>query len=153
MSSKIQIICTKPGMRRNGIEHPASAIYAEDRWTEDELKAFVADPSFIVQPVAAGGVQVESEDIEAAVAARVEVAKAALQADFDAAKEKLQADFARTVKDAVDEKLDAAKAEAVKDVQAQLSTAEGKVAELTNAATQLSAALEEAKAKGGQKAK
>ena len=97
MSSKIQIICTKPGMRRNGIEHPASAIYAANHWSEDELKAFAADPSFIVQPVSSGGVLVESVDIEAAVVARVEVAKAALQADFDAAKEKLQADFARTV--------------------------------------------------------
>lgn len=151
MSSKIQIICTKPGMRRNGIEHPASTIYDKDRWTEDELKAFAADPSFIVQPVAAGGVQVESEDIEAAVAARVEVAKAALQADFDAAREKLQADFARTVKEAVDEKLDAAKAEAVKehqgkilDLQAQLGAANGKVTDLT-------AALDEAKAKTAQK--
>lgn len=147
MSSKIQIICTKPGMRRNGIEHPASAIYAANHWSEDELKAFAADPSFIVQPVSSGGVQVESEDIEAAVVARVEVAKAALQVDFDAAKEKLQADFARTVKEAVDDKLDAAKAEATKDVQAKLTTAEGKVAELTKAVTDLSAALEEAKSK------
>jgi len=151
MSSKIQIICTKPGMRRNGIEHPASAIYAANHWSEDELKAFVADPSFMVQPVASDGVQVESEDIEAAVVARVEVAKAALQADFDAAKEKLQADFARTVKEAVDEKLDAAKAEAVKEHQGKILDLQQQLGAANLKITEQVAALEEAKSKTAPK--
>ncbi|KNY13612.1 hypothetical protein AKG11_28155 [Shinella sp. SUS2] len=134
--SHIQIICTKPGMRRNGIEHPASAIYGKDRWSEAELDAFRADPSFIVQPVARDGVKVDGGDIEAAVEARVKIVS-----------EELQVKFAKAVSDQVAEKLDEAVTKALKEPQEQifalrkeLEAANGKVAELT-------AAAEEAKTK------
>lgn len=132
--SKIQIICSSPGMRRHGLVHPASAIYDAGRWTEAEIEAFKADPAFTVLKVGNGGVQLETGDIEAAVAARVKIAA-----------EELQASFSKAVDDKVAEKLDEAKAEAVKeyqdkvlDLQAQLGTANDKVTELT-------AALEKAK--------
>lgn len=134
--SKIQIICSSPGMRRHGIEHPASAIYSEDRWTEKQLEAFRADPAFTVLKVANGGVLAEGGDIEAAVSARVNIAV-----------EELQAKFAKAVSDQVAEKLDEAVTKALKEPQEQISAlrkeleaANGKVAELT-------AAAEEAKAK------
>ena len=142
--SKIQIICSSPGMRRHGMVHPASSIYEDGVFSEKQLDAFRADPAFTVLKVAEGGVQVEGGDIEAAVAARVGVVEANLEAEFEAAKAKLQADFARTVKDAVAEKIDAARAEAVKGVQTQLAEANGKI-------TVLTAALEEAKTKGAPK--
>lgn len=44
----VTIICRKPGMRRNGISHPASETYPADRWTEDQIKTFVGDPEFEV---------------------------------------------------------------------------------------------------------
>ena len=132
--SKIQIICSSPGMRRHGVQHPASAIYDAGRWTETEIEAFKADPAFTVLKVGNGGVQLETGDIEEAVAARVKIAA-----------EELQVSFNKAVDDKLAEKLDEAKAEAAKehqdkvlDLQAQLGTANDKVAELT-------AALEKAK--------
>ncbi|OVE88000.1 hypothetical protein B7W89_18945 [Agrobacterium tumefaciens] len=98
--SKIQIICSKPGIRRNGVEHPAQALYEPGRWTDTELDAFRADPAFIVQEVSGKAVEVSSADIETAVAARVEIER-----------QKLQDSFNRTVADAVAEKLADTKAE------------------------------------------
>ncbi|EHS51497.1 hypothetical protein PDO_1888 [Rhizobium sp. PDO1-076] len=87
--SQIQIICTSPGMRRQGIVHTASAIYEEGHWTETQLQAFKDDPSFIVQPVGAGGVQLSGDDFDSAVAAKVSEQLAtlqdALQVTFDTA--------------------------------------------------------------------
>jgi hypothetical protein len=138
--SKIQIICSSPGMRRHGVKHPASAIYDAGHWTDDQLKAFDADPAFTVLKVAEGGVQIEGGDIEAAVAARVTIAA-----------EELQAKFNKAVEDKVAEKIADAKAEAVKDLQTQLSAANGKVEELTVSVSTLTAALDEAKAKAPPK--
>jgi hypothetical protein len=50
-TKKIQIVCTSPGMRRNGVEHPASAFYDEGHWTKEQLAAFRADPAFTVREV------------------------------------------------------------------------------------------------------
>lgn len=87
--SQIQIICTSPGMRRQGIVHTASAIYEEGHWTETQLQAFKDDPCFIVQPVGAGGVQLSGDDFDTAVAAKVSEQLAtlqdALQVTFDTA--------------------------------------------------------------------
>jgi hypothetical protein len=109
--SQIQIICTSPGMRRQGIVHTASAIYEEGHWTEAQLQAFKDDPSFIVQPVGQGGVQLSGDDFEAAVAARVteQLTKVqdALQVTFETAVtekakervERLQSEHATAVAD------------------------------------------------------
>ena len=101
MSQKIQIICSSPGMRRHGVEHPASRIYDADQWTKDQIAAFQADPAFtVVVGVADGGVQLQGADIEAAVVARVEAVKLEMQASFVAA-----------VADAVAERTSALKAD------------------------------------------
>lgn len=52
MSKKIMITCIRPGMFRNGIQHPANAIYDEDRWSAAEIESFKADPAFSVVDVA-----------------------------------------------------------------------------------------------------
>ncbi len=115
--SKIQIICSKPGIRRNGIEHPAQAIYEPGRWTDKELDAFRADPAFIVQEAAGGAVS--SDDILAVVAARVEIER-----------RKLQDSFNKAVADDVAEKLADAKANhdnAMDELGKKLKAAEEKV--------------------------
>lgn len=129
--SKIQIICSIPGIRRNGIEHPAQAIYEPGRWTENEIKAFEADPAFIVQEVHGKAAEVSSADIENALAARVEIER-----------QKLQASFNQAVADAVAEKLADAKAEhdnAMDVLGKKLKAAEDKVAVLEAAHMQASA--------------
>lgn len=88
--SKIQIICSSPGLRRNGIEHQASAVYDEGRWTEKQLDVFRADPAFIVQQVAAdGGVGLSGLDFDEAVnkkvAEKIEALSSALQSSFEVA--------------------------------------------------------------------
>ncbi|MBB3947220.1 hypothetical protein GGQ73_003186 [Rhizobium skierniewicense] len=120
--SQIQIICSKPGIRRNGIENPASAIYPADRWTPEQLQAFKADPAFIVQEVGSGGVKLTGVDFDTAVAAevqkQVEGITSALQTSFnakvaEAATERvanLQADHDNAL-DALGKKLEAAEAE------------------------------------------
>lgn len=120
--SKIQIICSKPGIRRNGIEHPAQAVYDAGHWTEEHLAAFRADPAFIVQEVAGKAVEVSSAAIEQAVNARVEIER-----------KKLQDSFNKTVADAVAEKLADTKAEhdnAIDALGKKLKKAEEEVAVL-----------------------
>jgi hypothetical protein len=119
MSKKIQIICTAPGMRRNGVKHPASAFYDEGRWTDEQLAAFRADPAFTVRAVG-DGENVKTDDdfgqlVRAAVESRLQVKIDELQAAFDQAvadkaKEKieeLQAEHDKVVVD-LNAKLDAA---------------------------------------------
>lgn len=119
MSKKIQIICTTPGMRRNGVKHPATAFYKEGYWTEEQLAAFKADPAFTVREVGEGE-NVQTEDdfqqrVNDAVQALVEGKIAELQTAFDQAvaekaKEKieeLQAEHDKVVVD-LTAKLDAA---------------------------------------------
>lgn len=119
MSKKIQIICTTPGMRRNGVKHPATAFYKEGHWTEEQLAAFKADPAFTVREVGEGE-NVQTEDdfqqrVNDAVQVLFEEKVAELQAAFDQAvaekaKEKideLQAEHDKVVVD-LNVKLDAA---------------------------------------------
>lgn len=119
MSKKIQIICTTPGMRRNGTKHPASAFYKEGDWTEEQLAAFRADPAFTVRVVGEGE-NVQTEDdfqqrVNDAAQVLVEGKIAELQTAFDQAvaektKEKideLQAEHDKVVVD-LTAKLDAA---------------------------------------------
>lgn len=119
MSKKIQIICTTPGMRRNGVKHPATAFYKEGHWTEEQLAAFRADPAFTVREVGEGE-NVQTEDdfqqrVNDAVQVLFEQKIAELQASFDQAvaekaKEKieeLQAEHDKAVAD-LNAKLDAA---------------------------------------------
>lgn len=89
MSKKIQIICTMPGMRRNGVKHPPSAFYNEGDWTEEQLAAFRADPAFTVREVGEGE-NVQTEDdfqqrVNDAVQVLVEGKIAELQTAFDQA--------------------------------------------------------------------
>ena len=131
--SKIQIICSKPGLRRNGKEHPASAIYDAGHWTEAQLDAFRADQLFVVQTVGAGGVELSGTDFDAAVAAKVEEAKTALQDTFNT-----------TVANAVAEKLAMAKAEhdnAIDAAGKKLAAAEARVKELEAAAKKDAASI------------
>lgn len=124
MSKKIQIICTTPGMRRNGVKHPASAFYNEGDWTDEQLAAFRADPAFTVREVGEGE-NVQTDDdfqqlVQAAVESRLQVKIDELQTAFDQAvaekaKEKideLQAEHDKVVVD-LNAKLDAATKAAV----------------------------------------
>lgn len=131
---KIQIICSSPGIRRNGIEHPASAIYDADRWSDQQLQAFRDDPAFIVQEVAEGGVQLSGTDVDASIAAKV-------KEQVEKISQGLQAAFDTTVSEKVAEKLAEATADRDKeitDLKAELATAQTKVAELEGSAASTS---------------
>lgn len=54
MTSKVTIICRNPGMYRNGVPHPARAVYEPGHWTSEQLQNFRDDPAFEV---------VEGEDL------------------------------------------------------------------------------------------
>jgi hypothetical protein len=123
--TQIQIICSKPGIRRNGIEHPAQAIYELGRWTNKELEAFRADPAFIVQEVHGKAAEVSSAEIEQAVKARLEIDR-----------QKLQESFNQAVADAVAEKLADTKAahdNAIDELGKKLLAAETEIATLKSA--------------------
>jgi len=141
--SKIQIICSSPGIRRNGIEHPASAVYDANHWNEKQLQAFCDDPAFIVQEVGKGGVELSGKDIDTAIAAQVneQVAKIA---------EGLKASFQTTVTETVAEELADARGEyeqQITDLKAELSTAQTKVTELEKENADLSKSLTASQAK------
>ncbi|NLS00185.1 hypothetical protein HGP17_25450 [Rhizobium sp. P38BS-XIX] len=119
---KIQIICTQPGIRRNGVTHPATAIYDDGHWTEQQLKAFREDKAFIVQQVTGDGLKASNEAIAAEVARLV-----ALKAD------ELQAGFNTAVANAVAEKLatiTAASDNTIDDLGKKLDAANGTIADL-----------------------
>lgn len=119
--SKIQIICSKPGIRRNGVEHPAQAVYDAGRWTEKELEAFRADPAFIV--LEAADSTSASDDIKLAALVEIE-------------RKKLEASFNKAVADAVAEKLADAKANhdnAMDELGKKLLAAENEIATLKSA--------------------
>lgn len=124
---KIQIICSSPGIRRNGIAHPASAFYDEGRWSEKELAAFDADPAFTVRSVDDAMENVKS-DTDFALAVEAEVDKR-----VKAKAAELQASFEQAVKEAVEDKTAIIKAEAEKaaeDLGNKLQAATDKIAEL-----------------------
>ncbi|WP_417423602.1 hypothetical protein [Hoeflea sp.] len=122
---KIQIICSSPGIRRNGIAHPASAFYDEARWDEKQLAAFEADPAFTVRTVDDAMENVKTDtDFELAVAAEV-------TRQMTAKATELQASFNQAVEDAVTEKTAAIKADAdkaVEDLGTKLKAANDKLA-------------------------
>ena len=141
--SKIQIICSSPGIRRNGIEHPASAIYDADRWNDKQLQAFKDDPAFIVQDVAEGGIQLSGKDIDANIAAQVNEQVANIA-------EGLKTSFQNTVTEKVAEELADARDEyeqQIADLKAELSTAQTKVTELEKENADLSKSLTASQAK------
>lgn len=136
---KIQIICSSPGMWRNGIQHTASEFYPADRWSETELTRFRADPAFTVREV---DETAENTMTDADFQLRVD---AEVKRHVDALKDSLEAGFANAVKDAVTEKTAELKAghdnamdalgkqlktanEAVEDLQAKLAAAPKPVA-------------------------
>ncbi len=127
--SKVQIICTQPGIRRNGVQHSASAIYEQGHWTTDQLKAFRADPAFIVQDVAGDGIRLSDAEISDEVQRLVTLKSAELQARFNDAVSKAAAEKLATAQaeadnaiDALGKKLTAAEA-TIADLQKQLETA------------------------------
>ncbi len=97
-AKKIQIICTSPGMRRNGVVHPASAFYPADKWSPEQLKAFEADPNFVVREVLDGESTTTEADFEARVKAEVEARVLAMA-------EELQTKFDQAVSDKAAEKV------------------------------------------------
>ncbi|MGN6777576.1 hypothetical protein [Rhizobium sp.] len=119
--SKIQIICTQPGIRRNGMQHPAEAIYDKARWSEKELEAFRADRAFVVLEVGSDGVKATDEAIDAEVQRLVGLKIVDLQAGFD----KAVKDAAAELADDIGVKLRTA-LERVQELEGQLSTANSK---------------------------
>lgn len=128
---KLQIICSSPGIRRNGIAHPASAFYDETRWSETELKAFEADPAFTVRTVDDAMENVKTDtDFKLLVDAEVTRQMTAKAAE-------LQANFDQVVKEAVEEKTAAIKTEAdkaVEEIGKELKAATDKLAVQATAA-------------------
>lgn len=97
MATKIQIICTKPGMRRRGVEHPLNATYDPDKWTAEDLDAFRADPAFIVQEIDDAAVVTKGDEFEKAVTAKVEERMKVITGQ-------LQGSYQKAVDDAVAER-------------------------------------------------
>jgi hypothetical protein len=131
---KIQIICSSPGMFRNGTRHPASAFYDEGHWSDQQLAAFQADPAFTIREVDDAAENVNTDaDFALAVANEVDrqVAekKSALQGSFDTAVKEAVADAVAAIKaDAETASDDAAKQlkaanDKIADLEAQLKAA------------------------------
>lgn len=133
MSTKIQIICTKPGMRRNGIEHPQSASYEPGHWSDADLAAFRADPSFIVQEIEGDGSVSRGPEFDAAVEAEVKKV-------LEAKAVELQATFSKAVADAADEKAGAE----IKALKAEATAAKKAAGTATAELAALKAAAEKA---------
>jgi predicted HicB family RNase H-like nuclease len=125
--TKIQIICSSPGMRRNGIEHAASEFYEPGHWTETQLDAFRADPAFTVREADEAVENTLSADdfnlkVDAEVARQVGLKTAALEKSFK-----------KAVEEAVDDKVAKLKGEqetALDAIGKKLASAEASVAEL-----------------------
>lgn len=132
MAKKTQIICTRPGMRRMGVEHPASDTYDEGHWSAEQLDAFRADPAFVVQEIDENAVVTRGPEFDQAVAE--EVSKQV--ADKYMA---MQLSFSTAVKDAA--------AENVSMAEDATAVANAKVAALEAEITELKAAAAKAPAK------
>lgn len=124
MANKIQIICSSPGMRRNGVTHPASAFYDEGHWTKEQLTAFKADPAFTIREVTGGDTGTTQTDFELRVKSEVERLSAE-KANL------LQAAFDQAVTDKVAEQIGQIKADyeqQITDLKKQLETANAALA-------------------------
>ncbi|MBD8554914.1 hypothetical protein IFT84_10300 [Rhizobium sp. CFBP 8762] len=118
--SKIQIICTKPGLRRAGVEHPAAKVYDADHWSHEDIAAFKADPAFIVQPYSGVADDVNtSGDFDAAVAREV-------KRQVEAKSAELQAAFNTAVREACDDRIDEASRE-IDRLKAELGAAKAAI--------------------------
>ncbi|WP_160009780.1 hypothetical protein [Rhizobium sp. 18055] len=135
--TKIQIICSSPGMRRNGIEHAASAFYEPGFWTETQLSAFRADPAFTVREADEAVENTLSADdfnlkLEAEVVRQVGLKTVALEKSFKKAVDdkvaKLKGEQ-ETALDAIGKKHASAEA-SVAELQAKLTAADAANAEL-----------------------
>ncbi|MHC2481336.1 hypothetical protein [Rhizobium leguminosarum] len=152
---KIQIICSSPGMRRNGIAHAASEFYDDGHWTEDQLDAFRADPAFVVREVddAVENVNTATDfqlKVDAEVKRQVELAGEKLANGFKQAVDEAVIEKTAKLKgeqetalDAIGKKLATAEA-SVTDLQTRLTAAEATSAELQK---KLDAASEKASTK------
>jgi hypothetical protein len=118
MGKKVQIICARPGMRRHGVEHPATATYDLDRWTEEQLAAFREDPSFHVNEIDDAGVVTKGDEFDKAVAEAVDVRVQAIA-------DQMNAKFNAAVADAAAEKIAAAEAK-VKALEAKIAELQAK---------------------------
>ena len=102
---KIQIICSSPGMWRNGVQHAASEFYPADHWTEEQLERFRADPAFTVREVDENAENTMT-DADFLLRVNAEVAR-----QVRAKADELQAKFDQAVKSAVQDKTAELKAE------------------------------------------
>ncbi|ARQ59191.1 hypothetical protein EFR00_24935 [Rhizobium sophoriradicis] len=124
---KIQIICSSPGMWRNGVQHPASEFYPADRWSEKELERFRADPAFTVREVDETAENTMT-DADFLLRVNAEVAR-----QVRAKADELQAKFDQAVKSAVQDKTAELKAEhdnAMDKTGKDLAAANDKIAKL-----------------------
>ena len=139
--TKIQIICSSPGMRRNGIPHAASAFYENGHWTEEQLDAFRADPAFVVREAdeATENTQTDADfklKVDAEVSRQIELRSSELGKTFkkavddavDAKVAKLKGEH-ETALEAAGKKLAAAET-SVTDLQAKLAIAQTANADL-----------------------
>jgi len=126
MAKKTQIICTRPGMRRMGVEHPASATYDDGHWSAKQLDAFRADPAFVVQEIDENAVVTRGPEFDQAVAD--EVSKQLLDKG-----KAMQAAFDSAVKDAAAEKVSPAE-DATAAANARVAALETEITELKAAA-------------------
>lgn len=58
----IQIVCKKPGFRRAGQGHPASAVYEDGTFTKAQLAALKAEPMLVVTELPNPAVKPKAED-------------------------------------------------------------------------------------------
>ena len=141
MAKKIQIICTRPGMRRMGVEHSATQTYDEGHWSAEQLEAFRADSSFIVQEIDENAVVTRGPEFDQAVADEV---SRQVSEKYMA----LQLSFNTAVNDAAAEKVklavDAKQAEVDLALKAGMTVLETENGELKSANTALSAQLKQA---------
>lgn len=109
---KFQIICSKPGKRRNGKEHPASAFYQDGELTAGDIAAFEADPDFVIRQVGDDENVTTLDDFRIAVDQEVkrllDIEKDKLQVAFDQALKEAVANKTASLKSEYDNALDAA---------------------------------------------
>jgi hypothetical protein len=65
------IICSRPGMRRAGVAHPARADHPDDAFTAEQWEAIDADPAFAVIDASDQAPVPSSEERRAAIATAV----------------------------------------------------------------------------------
>lgn len=131
---KIQIICSKPGKRRSGKTHPASAFYQDGDWTADEIAAFEADPDFVIREVGDDENFTTLDDFRIAVDQEVkrllDIEKDKLQATFDQALKEAVANKTASLKSEYDNALDAAGKD-LADANARIEALEKELAAAT----------------------